>query len=310
MGGGRTIGGVEEPSQAELEAAHCWEPYDRVPGSPEMTAFRRTLRLHQARWRAAQGHPIGSQPINPKPGAETRPVGSRLPVAYARETGATFLTPAALEAATARTATKEPHQTFDRQRLWADLLWAPAMAVNLFSGADDRAVHTWWPDAPGPLHEIRFEHSPGRLDPAFLGNLSSFAAAFLFDTGTIGVRALYQEPARSEIPKPRNLDRYREVAMRSGVFTKTGLDHIGQARRSDLTEIWLDHLLVLSMLQHPSERWGWGRLVLLHPAGHTQAADAAERYRSLLRPDDTTFATLTLEEAATTDAVRERYIVS
>jgi hypothetical protein len=314
---------VEEPSREELEAAHCWEPSDRVPGSPGMTAFRRAVRLHHARWREAHGHPIGSQPINPEPGATARPVGSRLSVAYARETGAGFVTPAALDAARARTETKEPHQTFDRQRLWADLLWAPALAVNLFGGADDRAVHTWWPDAPGTTHEVRFEHSPGRLDPAFLGNLSSFAAAVVLDRddgtqGVIGVRALHQEPTRAEIPKPRNLDRYREVATRSGVFTQDGIDRIGQARRSDLTEIWLDHLLVLSMLQHESGRWTWGRLVLLHPAGHAQAADAAERYRSLLRTDDAedeqTFSTLTLEDAIaalprpTAKALKDRYL--
>ena len=55
-------------SQQELEAAHCWEAEDRVPGRPEMTAFRRRLRYHQSHWRESKGHPIGSQPIVPKPG--------------------------------------------------------------------------------------------------------------------------------------------------------------------------------------------------------------------------------------------------
>ena len=31
------------PSREELEAAHCWEAEDRVPGRPELTAFRRPL---------------------------------------------------------------------------------------------------------------------------------------------------------------------------------------------------------------------------------------------------------------------------
>ena len=91
-------------SQQELEAAHCWEAEDRVPGRPEMTAFRRQLRYHQARWREANGHPIGSQPIVPKPGGAARPVGSRLPLAYAQETGANFVTAGALDAARARTS--------------------------------------------------------------------------------------------------------------------------------------------------------------------------------------------------------------
>ena len=51
-----------------------------------MTEFRRRLRYHQARWREANGHPIGTQPIVPRPGKPVRPVGSRLPLDYARET--------------------------------------------------------------------------------------------------------------------------------------------------------------------------------------------------------------------------------
>jgi hypothetical protein len=111
---------MAEPSRQELEAAHCWESADRVPGRPQMTAFRRRLRLHQARWREAHEHPIGTQPIVPRKGTAMRSVGSRLPLAYARETGANFLTAGTLAAARARAANPEPHQRFDQQRLWAD----------------------------------------------------------------------------------------------------------------------------------------------------------------------------------------------
>src|SRR5207245_11142092 len=108
------------PSEQELEAAHCWEADDRVPRRPEMTEFRRRLRYHQSKWREAHGHPIGSQPIAPNPGGgAARLVGRRLPLACALETGATFLTAAAVEAAKARTSATEPHQSFDRRRLWA-----------------------------------------------------------------------------------------------------------------------------------------------------------------------------------------------
>lgn len=47
----------------------------------------------------------------------------------------------------ARLSAKEPHQSLDEQRLWADLLWSQAMCSNLFGdlAADlalaDRAVH-------------------------------------------------------------------------------------------------------------------------------------------------------------------------
>jgi hypothetical protein len=313
------------PSRQELEAAYCWEADDQVPRRPAMTEFRRRLRYHQARWRAANGHPIGSQPIAPRPGVKpARPVGSRLPLAYAKETGANFLTAGALAAARARTSVAEAHQSFDHQRLWADLLWSPTLAFNLFGdladdvGLADRAVHAWWPDAPGTLREVRFAHSPGRFDPAYLNSLRAFDAAFVLELGdgtqgVVGVDANYHEWAKPEIPKPSNLWRYLEVAERSGAFAPGAVDAV--KGRSELAVMWLEHLLLLSMLQHPSGRWGWGRYVVVHPAGNTDLAGACARYRTLL-VDRSTFASVTLEEllaagalpAATVAALRDRYL--
>ena len=312
------------PSQEELEAAHCWEADDRVAGRPEMTAFRRRLRLHQSRWRDATGHPIGSQPIVPRAGKRSRPLGSRLPLDYARETGANFVTAGAREAATARTSVIEPHQTLDHQRLWADLLWSPTLAFNLFGelAADlalaDRAVHTWWPDAPGTVSEVRFAHSPGRFDPSYLNSLRTFDAAFVLELGegTLGVIAVdtkYHEWAKPEIPRPENLRRYLEVAERSGVFRPGATGRV--EGRSELCTMWLEHLLVLSMLQHPSGRWSWGRYLVLHPAGNSDVVASSARYRGLLA-DDATFSSVTLEDVlaatalpkSTVAAVRRRYI--
>jgi PD-(D/E)XK nuclease superfamily len=316
---------TEEPSREELEAAHCWEEGDRVPGKPELTDFRRRVRLHQARWREANGHPIGSQPLVPRAGAQSQPAGSRLPLAYARDTGATFLTAAAHEAAKARTSVIERHQSFDHQRLWAELLWPAALAFNLFGdlAADlllaDRAVHTWWPDVPGTVADVRFAHSPGRLDPTWLGNLVAFDVAFVLDLddgarGIVGVVTAYHDVNRRQPPKPSRLPRYREITDRSGYFGPGAIDAVNG---TDLIHIWLDHLLVLSMLQHPSRAWRWGRLVVVHPAGNTDFADACSRYRALL-VDQSTFASGTIEDlldagvlpARTATALRDRYFPS
>jgi hypothetical protein len=314
---------VDEPSRQELEAAYCWEPDDRVPGRPQMTAFRRRLRLGQARWREARGHPIGSQPIVPRRGAVTRPVGSRLPLAYAQESGANFLTPSALAAARTRATHPEPHQRFDQQRLWADLLWSPTLAFNLFGdlAADvalaDRALHTWWPDAPGTVCEVRFAHSPGRFDPAYLASLRSFDAAFVLDLGdgTRGIVAIdvrYHEHAKPAIAKPDGRPHQREIARRSGVFAPGAID---AADRTDLLVTSLEHLLLLSMLQHESGTWSWGRYIVVHPADNTDFADICTRYTDLLN-ERSTFAAATIEallegEALlpkTRKALRERYL--
>jgi hypothetical protein len=304
-------------SQAELEAAHSWEAEDRVPGRPAMTEFRRGLRLHQARWREAHGHPIGSQPIVPKAGKPARPVGSRLPLDYARRTGANFVTAGALEAARARTSQIEPRQSFDHQRVWADLLWSPALAFNLFGDIDrDGFVARWWPDAPGAAQDVRFVHSPGWLDPAYLGSLRAFDAAFVLDGGgVIAVDVQYHERAKPETPKPENRSRYLDVAERSGAFAPGAVDSV--TRRSDLAVMWLEHLLLLSMLQHERGAWSWGRYIVVHPAGNTDSAGLCARYRTLLQ-DDSTFSSMTLEEllgagvhsGADAAALRERYVPS
>jgi hypothetical protein len=312
-------------SKEELEALHCWEADDRVPRRPELTEFRRRLRYHQARWREANGYPVGSQPIAPRSdGASGRLVGSRLPLAYAQETGANFVTAGALDAARARTSIIERHQSFDHQRLWADLLSSVAMAFNLFGdlaadlGLADRAVHTWW-EVPGTVGDVRFAHSPGRLDPAWLGNLVAFDVGFVLDLGDgtqgiVGVVTAYHDVNRRQPPKPSRLPRYREITGRSGFFGPGAIDAVNG---TDLIHIWLDHLLVLSMLQHPSRAWRWGRLVVVYPAGNTDFADACSRYRALL-VDQSTFASATVEElldanvvpAHTATALRDRYLSS
>lgn len=250
-------------------------------------------------------------------------VGSRLPLGYARETGANFLGDGALDAAKARSSAKEPHQSLDAQRLWADLLSSTATCFNLFGdlatnlGLADRAIHAWRPDAPGTVLGVRFEHSPGRLNRDYIGNLISFSAAFLLESGhgtkgIIGLVIRYHEPTKRQLPKPTRLARYVEVTERSGVFKPGAIDAVNG---TDLLMMWLEHLLVLSMLQHPSRTWDWGRFVLVHPAGNTDFADACDRYRDLL-VDQSSFSSMTVEElldadvlpARTAAALRKRYI--
>jgi hypothetical protein len=142
---------------------------------------------------------------------------------------------------------------------------------------------------------------------------------FVLDVGggeraLVGVDTKYHERNKVEQPKPRNAARNLEVCDRSGVFAPAAR-HLLEP--SDLAVIWLEHLLLLSMLQHDSGAWTWGRYVVVHPAGNTDVADGVARYRDVLT-DDATFATVTVEAllaaralpAATTKALRERYLPS
>ena len=115
------------------------------------------------------------------------------------------------------------------------------MAVNLFGDlADDlvladRAVHTWWPDAPGTVCDVRFAHSAGRFDPAYLNSLRVLRSSLVLDIGDgtqgiIGIDVKYHESVKREIPKPSNFPRYMEVFERSGVF-KPRIDRRRSTRR-------------------------------------------------------------------------------
>jgi len=130
--------------------------------------------------------------------------------------------------------------------------------------------------------------------------------------GIVGVMAAYHEVNRRQPPKPKRLPRYREITDRSGFFGPKAIEAVNG---TELIHIWLEHLLVLSMLQHPSGAWGWGRLVVVYPAGNSDFADACARYRDLL-VDQSTFSSVSIEElldvdvlpAHTATALRKRYI--
>ena len=297
-----------------------------MPGRPAMTAFRRAARYQQARWREASGLPIGTQPIAPKAGGpRPRLVGSRLPLEFARETGANFLTPAALAAVEARLAYTEPRQSLDQQRLWADLLWSHPLTFNLFGdlAADparaDRALHKWFPDVPGRVSEVRFVHSPGWFDPAYINSLRSFDAMFVLDLdaggrGLVVFDVRYHERAKAEDPRHGNLERYAEVGKRSRAFARGAIDALNT--RNDLVVTWITHLLMFSMLQTRADGWKWGRYVVVHPKDNVDMADLTGRYRAKLA-DDSTFATITLEALLAsgalprpaTAALRKRYLL-
>jgi hypothetical protein len=311
---------VERPI---LEAARCWFDVDRVPNDSATTAWKRAARLRQARWRESRGHPIGTEPYSG--GDNPTLVGSRIALDFATDKGANFLSPNILAAMRARLATPERFQTLKEDRLWADLLSSMPLCFNLFGElAHDttmaaEGVRAWWPDAPHGRVTVRFEHSPGRRDTLFLANKSAFDAAFEIEQadgslGIIGVETKYHEHAKPEaIPKPKALARYIEVTERSGIFKPEWRATIVG---TDLQQIWLDHLLVLSMLQHPSRRWAWGRFVLVLPSENPNFASAAARYREVLA-DPGTFQARTIESlldvkgalpGSVVRALRERYL--
>src|SRR5262249_41114068 len=131
--------------------------------------------------------------------------------------------------------------------------------------------------------------------------------------GIVAINVNYHEHAKAAIAKPAGRPLQRKIARRSGIFARGAID---AADKTELLVTSLEHLLLLSMLQHNSGQWSWGRYIVLHPTGNTDIANVCTRYRELLT-DDATFAATTIEKLLATKALpaksratlRERYIV-
>jgi hypothetical protein len=306
----------------ELKDAYCWFDVDRVPHDPAMTEFRRRARLHQARWREKRGLKMGGHLQHD---GETRvPVGSRLDLEEAKATGANFLNDRIREAVKHRVDNPERHQMLHEERLWSDLLSSMPMCFNIFGDlrsapADaTKALHAWLPDVDGEVEELLFEWSPGRGDPSYLGNRAAFDAALILNRGdagkgVVGVETKYHEYAKAEgWPDDDKLAHYAVVSELSNVFKPGWKEAIVG---TDLQQIWLDHLLVLSMLQNDEDPTTRGRFLLIYPDKNPSFRGASERYRDLLE-DDSTFVTRTVEELLDANVLpgqlqedfRERYL--
>jgi hypothetical protein len=308
-------------THAEARDAECWFDEDRVASEPATTAWKRLARWRQAQWRDAQGFPIGSDPY--RGGMRAKRVGSRIELEYAREHGSNFMTPAALAAVRSRLTLCEPDQVLDEDALFADLLSPSALAFNVFgpfAGAAGaaKAVQSFWPAYAAGSVSLRFVHSPGWRDPAFLGAPVALDAAFEIEgangASIIGVQMRYHEHAAPvQAPAPPVRARYIAVGERSGVF-RSGWQ--AAVIGTGLQSIFQGHALVLAMLQHASQHWRQGRFVLVYPALNPSLSAAVSQYRELLAYAET-FEAITLEQLLVTkgaldrttrDALQARYV--
>ena len=247
------------------------EPIDLIPHDPAASAWRRTARRHQAEWRVAHGWPVGAMTIprtkQAKEAGEsrrTRPIASRVDLEFARATNCNFLTPAIVAAVEDRLRRKQRRETLNTTRLYADLLSSMPMCFNLFGPlhrdpeSAAKAVAAWFPEmsvSDAPV-TVGFEWSPGRSDPAFLGDRTAFDAVIRVGPETgghlIGVETKYHEypitqrRASNEEPPQR----YVEVSTTAKLFRSAG--GVAKVWGTAMEQVWRDHLLARSE-EHTSE---------------------------------------------------------
>lgn len=248
--------------------------------------FQARLRLGQSLWREAHGLAPG-----PHRGGL---LGSRLTPEDAAA-GANFVDP---ETARAMLDRVQTDALIDRGRLEGNLLGSQTLAVNLFApmAADlDLATRVFRHLVPGrvtKVRDIRLEWSPGRGNPRYLGNRSAFDVLVEYssmggESASFGIEVKLHEDLHDPVPT-KDPAGYDEVAAASGAFVP-GAD----LYRPPTWQLWLDHLLALSLLQ--AGDYEAGHFVLLAPSGNPAVRHAADLYRRALG-DPSTFFVLTLED--------------
>lgn len=327
-------------SKQDLIDADCWFDVDKTSDA-EMTAFKREARWRQHRW-AVEEHGISS--FGTHRGRRTDPDiapddivnGTKL-LDQDADAGMNFLSPAIHEVAKDRVLAKQPAETLEPKRLSRDLLSSMPMAFNLFGEASlpendvsRKQLAALFGVELQDLSEIIFEWSGARSHPDYTNDRTAFDVA-LFLIGpkgprtAIGIETKYHEHSTKEKkPSPSNpdavarWDRQTEflvnIANRSQVF-KDGWER--DVLDTDLRQIWRDHLLALSMRQHPSRWTKETRYVLLYPEGNVSFRDAAERYADVLVKGDTSFQAITIDKVIdaafahggeTAQRFRQRYL--
>ena len=111
------------------------------------------------------------------------------------------------------------------------------------------------------------------------------------DRVVIGIEVKYHEDMR--VKAARHQDLYDTVSTGADLFRPDPERHL---RRPPLQQLWLDHLLALSLARaHPDLKTV--RFVLCAPAANTACAAVATRYETMLR-DVATFQRLNLDQLA------------
>lgn len=271
--------------------------------------FQRRARILQAMWREAMGYDIGPR-HDGSPDEILGPddeLGSRLPVKWAEETLANYLTNnirnvvrEELDAAKhAASEHDEKGKVFKRPRIFNDLLSSQPLCFNLFAELKvdmelaTSVFRTMMPDRIEKVTKILFEHSPGRGKVEYLGDGSAFDVFVEYDAvdgsaGFVGIEVKYHENLSEQPAKHKY--RYTEVATFMGCFHTAQMSHL---REKPLQQIWRDHLLGGSMLVRGEYKCG--SFVFMYPAGNTCCREAVRDYRDCLS-DSSTFDAWTLEE--------------
>lgn len=260
------------------------------------TAYSAYARLLQSKWRTKKDFPEGKEPERKSSNEkETFPAGSYLEEKFAKEKKANFLTDNIKFLVTQEIENaKETGALISEPRIWNNLLSSQPLCFNLFGEFYfdlNLATLFFQHIFPGRLDKvmaIKFEYSPGRGDPKYLGDRSAFDVFVEYRKGDkkgfIGIEVKYAESLKEEtnaLAKKRfekrkeQTDRYTDLTYECGLFKPDCVDLL---RMPPLSQIWRDHLLSIATNKDYDE----GFFVFLFPRNNSHCQNVVDSYKQLL----------------------------
>lgn len=242
------------------------------------------------------------------PGCTTSPDanGSCLSVA-AGDSGRNFLTPGIWSAVQQRMLHGEPGNLIEPGRLKRNMLSSQPMCFNLFlpQALSTRLATRIWrrilPHEVMEVVEVKVEHSPGRGNPQWSGDSSSFDAFVKYQrtNGEFGFLAI-ETKYTDTFSNTNSLHPYsRALAWLPLLFSPEGLRNLANGSP---TELLRTHLLAASLLNTAltepiyGVRFTHGYYLVLHAQSDLECATVLRRYEAgLAEAGRQTYASLSLE---------------
>jgi hypothetical protein len=309
------------PPSPAAEAMPDPAPSDVGPQYAGDAAFTARMRFHQSWWRATVLNvPCGHGPTS----SSTSRYGSMLD-ADSAAAGQNFLTAEIFAVVQRRLA--EGGGAMDSFRLLQNLLSSQPMCFNLFGPLVEqperatRLLRGLIGDDLARVRNVAIEWSP---QPAadYLGDRTAFDAKVEYERrdGSVVLLGIETKLTDSFSQKPYDGERYRRwMDSPRTPFLPEASAEVATPRHN---QVWRNHLLGIAARDRVGSPYAASRSVVLHHPLDDDGARVAASYRQLLKPDDDTFATWTLDgvvdafaaaasgddEVRWVDAFRTRYL--
>ena len=249
--------------------------------------FQANAKLLQCWWRIYSFLPKGKY-------------GYMLPLEEAKKKGYNFLTDNIRKHVKEEIENKEvSNKLIDGNRLYSHMLSSQAMTFNLFGELKSKlelatnVFNKLFNNKIKKVDNIEFEYSPGRRNIKYTGDRTAFDVFIEYTTlddskGFFGIEVKYSEDLKpfnndalikSIESYNKNKTRYHEITNESKIFKEEKFQQLTEFK---IFQIWIKHLLALSLMQDYAE----GFFIYLYPRNNEAYQNGLNDYQNLLISSD------------------------